>query len=71
MIICGLMETLLTLVSSRNISIEYISFTTRAVRVIDIMSAVDVNVFIACNGLQILVERFTVSFYLFSFLFIT
>uniref|UniRef100_A0AAF5PII3 HECT-type E3 ubiquitin transferase n=3 Tax=Wuchereria bancrofti TaxID=6293 RepID=A0AAF5PII3_WUCBA len=54
---CALTETLLGVVSCETLPLELITFVTRAVRVIDIMTSLDANGFISCNGMSIIVHR--------------
>ncbi|OZC09116.1 hypothetical protein X798_03863 [Onchocerca flexuosa] len=54
---CSLTETLLAVVSCETLPLELITFVTRAVRVIDIMTSLDANGFTSCNGMNIIVHR--------------
>ncbi|VDN03027.1 unnamed protein product [Thelazia callipaeda] len=54
---CALTETLLGVVSCESLPLELITFVTRAVRVIDIMTSLDANGFISCSGMNIIVHR--------------
>lgn len=58
---CALTETLLSVVSCETLPLEHITFVTRAVRVIDIMTSLDANGFTSCNGMNIIVHRLIVS----------
>ncbi|VDK86830.1 unnamed protein product, partial [Litomosoides sigmodontis] len=59
---CSLTETLLGVVSCETLPLELITFVTRAVRVIDIMTSLDANGFTSCSGMSIIVHRLIVSF---------
>jgi E3 ubiquitin-protein ligase HUWE1 len=50
---CGIMETLIKVVNHNSNSQEYIMFVTRAVRVIDLITNLDMSSFEAHNGLII------------------
>uniref|UniRef100_A0A915PL16 HECT-type E3 ubiquitin transferase n=1 Tax=Setaria digitata TaxID=48799 RepID=A0A915PL16_9BILA len=54
---CALTETLLGVVSCETLPLELITFVTRAVRVIDIMTSLDANGFTSCGGMNIIVHR--------------
>ncbi|MCP9265605.1 E3 ubiquitin-protein ligase huwe1 [Dirofilaria immitis] len=54
---CALTETLLGVVSCETLPLELITFVTRAVRVIDIMTSLDANGFTSCGGMSIIVHR--------------
>ncbi|CAG9536021.1 unnamed protein product [Cercopithifilaria johnstoni] len=54
---CALTETLLGVVSCETLPLELITFVTRAVRVIDIMTSLDANGFTSCSGMSIIVHR--------------
>ena len=54
---CGIMETLLKVVNHYNNSHEYIMFVTRAVRVIDLITNLDMNAFETHNGLTAFINR--------------
>lgn len=58
---CSLTETLLGVVSCETLPLELITFVTRAVRVIDIMTSLDANGFTSCSGMSIIVHRLIVS----------
>lgn len=55
---CGIMETLLNVVQHNPNSQEYIMFVTRAVRVIDLITNLDMTSFEAHNGLTAFINRF-------------
>lgn len=54
---CGMIEPLLKIVSWRGTELEHITFVTRSVRVIDIITNHDMTLFQAQSGLNIFVER--------------
>jgi hypothetical protein len=62
LVACGLTETLLNVVATHELPIEHISFVTRSVRVIDIVTALDVTSFHAASGMQTTIGRLVVSF---------
>lgn len=53
----------MAVVSCETLPLELITFVTRAVRVIDIMTSLDANGFTSCNGMNIIVHRLIVSIY--------
>ncbi|VDN37010.1 unnamed protein product [Gongylonema pulchrum] len=57
LISCSMTEILLSVVSCTNLPVQHISFVTRAVRVMDIMTSLDANGFTACNGMNIIIQR--------------
>ncbi|CAJ0931067.1 unnamed protein product, partial [Mesorhabditis belari] len=54
---CGLLPTLLSVVSCTTISLSHISFVTRCVRVIDLVTAYDVQNFRQSTGMDICIDR--------------
>ena len=54
---CGIMETLLKVVQHNHNSHEYIMFVTRAVRVIDLITNLDMSSFEAHSGLTAFINR--------------
>lgn len=54
---CGMMESLLKVISWTGTELEHITFVTRSVRVIDLITNIDMSVFQAQSGLNIFVER--------------
>lgn len=54
---CGMMESLLKIISWRGTELEHITFVTRSVRVIDLITNIDMSVFQTQSGLNIFVER--------------
>jgi len=54
---CGIMETLLKVVNHNHNSQEYIMFVTRAVRVIDLITNLDMSSFEAHQGLTTFINR--------------
>lgn len=54
---CGMMESLLKIISWRGTELEHITFVTRSVRVIDLITNIDMTVFQSQSGLNIFVER--------------
>ena len=54
---CGIMETLLKVVNHNHNSQEFIMFVTRAVRVIDLITNLDMSSFEAHNGLNAFINR--------------
>lgn len=54
---CGLMQTLISVVSCHSLPIDHITFVTRCVRVIDIVTAIDVQGFHQARGMDACVER--------------
>ena len=54
---CGIMETLLKVVNHNSNSQEYIMFVTRAVRVIDLITNLDMSSFEAHNGLNAFINQ--------------
>lgn len=57
LISCGMMESLLKIISWKCSEVEHITFVTRSVRVIDLITNLDMSVFQAQSGLNIFVER--------------
>lgn len=54
---CGIMESLLRIIDWKGPEIDHITFVTRAVRVIDLITNLDMNAFTSNNGLNIFVQR--------------
>lgn len=54
---CGMMESLLKIISWTGTELEHITFVTRSVRVIDLITNMDMSVFQSQSGLNIFVER--------------
>lgn len=54
---CGMMESLLKIISWTGTELEHITFVTRSVRVIDLITNIDMSVFQTQSGLNIFVER--------------
>lgn len=54
---CGMMESLLKIISWAGTELEHITFVTRSVRVIDLITNIDMSVFQTQSGLNIFVER--------------
>ena len=61
MLSCGLTESLLSVVDDYGIPVNCITFVTRAVRVLDLITNVDIQTFQQTNGVQILLQRLNVS----------
>lgn len=57
LVACGMMESLLKIISWTGSEIEHITFVTRSVRVIDLITNIDMTVFQSQSGLNIFVER--------------
>ncbi|XP_032797159.2 LOW QUALITY PROTEIN: E3 ubiquitin-protein ligase HUWE1 [Daphnia magna] len=57
LVACGMMESLLRVVSWPGSELEHITFVTRAVRVIDLITNLDMHAFQAHGGLQIFINR--------------
>ncbi|XP_033329504.2 HECT, UBA and WWE domain containing E3 ubiquitin protein ligase 1 isoform X3 [Megalopta genalis] len=57
LISCGMMESLLKIMNWPGTELEHITFGTRAVRVIDLMTNIDMQVFQAHNGLASFINR--------------
>ncbi|KHN86002.1 E3 ubiquitin-protein ligase HUWE1 [Toxocara canis] len=58
---CALTESLLAVVGCESVPLEQISFATRAVRVLDIMTSLDANAFTANNGMNVIISRLAVE----------
>ncbi|KAG1653506.1 E3 ubiquitin-protein ligase HUWE1 [Nymphon striatum] len=58
---CGMMESLLKVVNWRSTEPEHITFVTRAVRVIDLITNLDMTSFQAHNGLTAFINRLEVE----------
>lgn len=54
---CGMMESLLKIISWTGTELEHITFVTRSVRVIDLITNIDMTVFQTQSGLNIFLER--------------
>ncbi|KAJ6222788.1 hypothetical protein RDWZM_001333 [Blomia tropicalis] len=54
---CGIMESLLKIIDWKGPELDHITFVTRAVRVIDLITNLDMNAFQNNNGLNIFVQR--------------
>lgn len=54
---CGMIESLLKVIGWRGSDPEHITFVTRAVRVIDLITNLDMNSFQSHNGLNIFINR--------------
>lgn len=54
---CGIMESLLKIISWTGTELEHITFVTRSVRVIDLITNIDMTVFQTQSGLNVFVER--------------
>lgn len=54
---CGMIESLLKVISWRGSDPEHITFVTRAVRVIDLITNLDMSAFQSHNGLHIFISR--------------
>lgn len=57
LVACGMMESLLKIISWDGSEIEHITFVTRSVRVIDLITNIDMSGFQSQSGLNIFVER--------------
>ncbi|XP_076227161.1 HECT, UBA and WWE domain containing E3 ubiquitin protein ligase 1 isoform X5 [Nomia melanderi] len=57
LISCGMMESLLKIMNWPGTELEHITFGTRAVRVIDLMTNIDMQAFQAHNGLASFINR--------------
>lgn len=58
---CGMMESLLKIISWTGTEVEHITFVTRSVRVIDLITNMDMAVFQTQSGLNTFVERLEVE----------
>ncbi|KAK5639592.1 hypothetical protein RI129_012084 [Pyrocoelia pectoralis] len=58
---CGMMESLLQVINWNGVELEHITFVTRAVRVIDLITNVDMQVFHNHGGLQSFINRLDVG----------
>lgn len=58
----SLVNSLLGMVKSCNLPDSQISFVTRAVRIIDILTGIDVTEFNNNDGINCILDRFVVSF---------
>lgn len=57
LVACGMMESLLKIISWTGTELEHITFVTRSVRVIDLITNIDMTVFQSQSGLNTFVER--------------
>lgn len=57
LVACGMMESLLKIISWTGSEVEHITFVTRSVRVIDLITNIDMSGFQSQSGLNIFVER--------------
>lgn len=62
LVACGMMESLLKVISWRGTEPDHITFVTRAVRVIDLITNLDMSAFQAHNGLNIFIQRLEVNY---------
>ncbi|XP_004536763.1 E3 ubiquitin-protein ligase HUWE1 isoform X2 [Ceratitis capitata] len=53
----GMMKSLLQVINWPGVDLEHITFVTRAVRVIDLITNIDIVKFHQCNGLNIFIDR--------------
>lgn len=53
----GMMKSLLQVINWPGVDLEHITFVTRAVRVIDLITNIDISKFHHCNGLNIFIDR--------------
>ncbi|XP_011213379.2 E3 ubiquitin-protein ligase HUWE1 [Bactrocera dorsalis] len=53
----GMMKSLLQVINWPGVDLEHITFVTRAVRVIDLITNIDISKFHQCNGLNIFIDR--------------
>ncbi|KRT79553.1 hypothetical protein AMK59_7881 [Oryctes borbonicus] len=58
---CGMMESLLQVINWHGVELEHITFVTRAVRVIDLITNIDMQAFYTHGGLQSFVNRLDVE----------
>ncbi|XP_031335949.1 E3 ubiquitin-protein ligase HUWE1-like isoform X2 [Photinus pyralis] len=58
---CGMMESLLQVINWNGVELEHITFVTRAVRVIDLITNMDMQVFHNHGGLQSFINRLDVE----------
>ncbi|KAF5283384.1 hypothetical protein FQA39_LY04760 [Lamprigera yunnana] len=58
---CGMMESLLQVINWHGVELEHITFVTRAVRVIDLITNMDMQVFHNHGGLQSFINRLDVE----------
>ncbi|KAK4872231.1 hypothetical protein RN001_016355 [Aquatica leii] len=58
---CGMMESLLQVINWHGVELEHITFVTRAVRVIDLITNMDMQVFHSHGGLQSFINRLDVE----------
>ncbi|XP_063928722.1 E3 ubiquitin-protein ligase HUWE1 isoform X2 [Zophobas morio] len=58
---CGMMESLLQVINWHGVELEHITFVTRAVRVIDLITNIDMQAFQTHGGLQSFISRLDVE----------
>ncbi|EFA10984.1 E3 ubiquitin-protein ligase HUWE1 [Tribolium castaneum] len=58
---CGMMESLLQVINWHGVELEHITFVTRAVRVIDLITNIDMQAFQTHGGLQSFINRLDVE----------
>ncbi|CAH0561864.1 unnamed protein product [Brassicogethes aeneus] len=58
---CGMMESLLQVINWHGVELEHITFVTRAVRVIDLITNIDMQAFQIHGGLQSFISRLDVE----------
>ncbi|XP_022915522.2 E3 ubiquitin-protein ligase HUWE1 isoform X2 [Onthophagus taurus] len=58
---CGMMESLLQVINWHGVELEHITFVTRAVRVIDLITNIDMQAFYTHAGLQSFINRLDVE----------
>lgn len=58
---CGMMESLLQVINWHGVELEHITFVTRAVRVIDLITNIDMQAFYTHGGLQSFINRLDVE----------
>lgn len=61
MVSCGMMESLLQVINWHGVELEHITFVTRAVRVIDLITNIDMQAFYTHSGLQSFIKRLDVE----------
>lgn len=57
LVACGMMESLLEVISWSDVDLEHITFVTRAVRVVDLITNIDMHSFQLHDGLSIFLDR--------------
>jgi E3 ubiquitin-protein ligase HUWE1 len=58
---CGMMEPLLRVINWKSVELDHITFVTRAVRVIDLITNLDMQMFQQLDGLNIFVDRLNIE----------